>query len=55
MALLKSESAREVETLETIEKNITRREKVHHALIIGLSALLLVSAVGHVLRCVAKR
>lgn len=55
MSLIKSESTREVETLEHIEKNIRRREKLHHVLIAGLATLLAVSVGAHILGSCRKR
>lgn len=55
MALIKTESTREVETLEHIEKNIRRREKLHHILIAGLGTLLAASVALHVVNGCRKR
>lgn len=48
MSLIKSESKRELETLEMIEKSIRRRERIHHLLIAGLATLLVGAVVAHV-------
>ncbi len=55
MALIKTESTREVETLEHIEKNIRRREKLHHILIAGLGTLLAASVAAHIITGCSRR
>lgn len=55
MALIKSETTRELDTLEHIEKNIRRREKLHHILIGGLATLLLASVAAHLIKACPRR
>lgn len=55
MALIKSPEAREIAQLQEIEKRITRRERLHHILIAGLSVLLVASLSCHLLHKDKKR
>lgn len=55
MALIKTETTRELETLEHIEKKIRRREKCHRFLIAGLATLLAASVAVHIIAGCKKR
>ncbi|MDE6464971.1 MAG: hypothetical protein K2L16_10150 [Muribaculaceae bacterium] len=50
MALIKTETAREVQTLQRIERNLERRDKIHRLLIAGLTTLLAVSVSIHAIK-----
>lgn len=49
MKLFKTEEERQIATLQQIEKQIERRERVHKLLIAGLATLLATSLVCHLI------
>lgn len=51
MKLIKTEEERQLATLKQIEKQIERRERIHHCLIAGLATLLAASVAMHLVPC----
>lgn len=51
MQIFKNEEERQIATLQKIEKQIERRERIHHCLIAGLATLLAASVALHLVPC----
>ena len=55
MKVFMNEQKREIATLKKIEKQIERRERIHHLLIAGLATLLAASVTLHLIPCKKHR